>query len=83
MRRCLLEVVLAQVRALIPSLLHGWLQAGVAKQHGVFGNEREKTIPGRFHISHAPITWSHLGHMLHSALYLWPVYLNGKGALNK
>ncbi len=36
-RRCLLEVVLAQVRALIPSLLHGQLQAGVVKQHGVLG----------------------------------------------
>lgn len=57
-RRCLLEVVLAQVRALIPSLLHGQLQAGVAKWHGVFGNESKSTIPGRFHISFAPLQWA-------------------------
>ncbi len=50
---------------------------------GFWGMIGKSTIPGRFHISLASITVGHLGHMLHCALYLWPVYLNWKGALNK
>lgn len=56
-RRCLLEVVLAQVS--FNSFSSAWTASSRSCETAWgFGNERKSTIPGRFHISLAPLLWA-------------------------